>query len=250
MGSVLSRRQNLLKGNGSHEAPPRLSATRKEINDSVFYSKKKLTYDNYKLQSVDVHLKKRKWRVLLPTTSAKSNSSVNSTPSTFRRPLANPYWEFFIGMTDNLISLMRNMNSHGKVRSGEIYFRRSEVTTKRLSLRLKCSCSHDKLCRKCDNGIFRWQSTTALRFSESASYPVPDVLYALGVNMTPNTMVHSDQLLSSMLLTPPSRMLLKEIIRVVVNPYFLAKKQYRIRSLWSTEKYWYISNSLYGCRTQ
>ena len=108
-------------------------------------------------------------------------------------------------MADNMISLMRDMNSHGQLCSGEIYFRRSEVTAKRLSLRVKCSCSREKLCRKWENGIFRWQSTTELRFSESASYPVPDVLYAPGVSMIPNTMAHFDQLLSSMLLTPPSR---------------------------------------------
>ena len=206
------------KGNGSLLAPPRPSATRKEIEDSLFCTNKKINYDTYMLQSVDVHAKKRRKRTPAPTPSTKS------TPSTFGRPVSSPYWEFFIGMADNLISVMRAMNSHGKLCGGEIYFRRLDVTTKRFSLKVKCTCSYDKQCQQWENGIFKWQSSSDIRFSDTASYPVPDVLYALGVSMTPNTMAHSDQLLSSMLLTPPSRMLLKEIIRVVVDPYLFLKK--------------------------
>ena len=42
--------------------------------------------------------------------------------------------------------------------------------------------------------------------------------------MTPNTMAHSDRLFTSMMLTPPSRNLLKEIIRVVIDPYLIGEK--------------------------
>lgn len=207
------------KGNRSLLAPPRPSATRKEIQDSVFYTKRVLTYEDCVMQSGDIHVKKRRRKIVTETPSTKS------TPSPFGRPLSNPYWEFFIGMADSVIFLMRAMNMHGRSCPGQVYFKRSDVTTKRFSLRVKCTCSLEKQCRQWDNGIFRWESCTEIRFSDSTSYPVPDVLYALGVSMTPNTMAHSDQLLSSMLLTPPSRMLLKEIIRVVVDPYLAGKKK-------------------------
>ena len=42
--------------------------------------------------------------------------------------------------------------------------------------------------------------------------------------MTPNTMAHSDQLFTSMMLTSPSRNLLKDIIRLVVDPYLIGEK--------------------------
>ena len=69
---VLRRRQNSLKrGHGSLKAPPLASATRKEIDDSIFYSKKKLIDDNYKLLSVDIHLRKSNRRNLPPIPFAK-----------------------------------------------------------------------------------------------------------------------------------------------------------------------------------
>ena len=49
-------------------------------------------------------------------------------------------------------------------------------------------------------------------FANQISSSVRCILYALGVCMTPNMMAHADKLLSAMLLTLPSRNLLKEII--------------------------------------
>ena len=42
--------------------------------------------------------------------------------------------------------------------------------------------------------------------------------------MTPNMMAHADKLLSAMLLTLPSRNLLKEIIKTVIDPYLVGEK--------------------------
>lgn len=180
-----------------------------------------MSYEDCILLSVDIHLKKRKKRSpTLPSSSAKSGSG------SIGRPISNPYWEFFIGNADNLISVVKTMNNHGKICGGEIYFRRAEVTTKRFVLTFKCSCSLEKLCRKWQNGIYRLQSTNDIRThnSPTRSFPIPDVLYALGVSMTPNTMTHSDQLFSAMMLNPPSRNLLKDIIKIVVDPYLVNKK--------------------------
>lgn len=55
------------------------------------------------------------------------------------------------------------------------------------------------------------------------------MLYALSICMTPNTMAHADQLLSAMMLNPPSRNLLKDTIKKVVDPY-LAKQKHNMIS--------------------
>lgn len=186
-----------------------------KLKAQFFAPQKVLNFSTYKLQSVDILVNRRKKRITVPQTD-KSTKSTNSSTG---RPTSKPFWEFFIGMADKVISLMRVMNSHGRLCSGEIYFRRTDTTTKRFSLSVKCTCSLNKSC------IQGWQSTSEIRVSKSVSYPVPDILYALGVCTTPNTMAHSDQLLTSMLLKPPSRNLLKEIIRIFVDPYLTSCKQ-------------------------
>lgn len=107
---------------------------------------------------------------------------------------------------------------------GEIYYRRAEVKTKRFSLTFKCTCSKEKLCVKWNNGVFKWQSTNDMQITPTRSFPVADVLCALGVPITPTTMAHADQLFSAMMLTPPSKNLLKDIIKVVIDPYLVTKK--------------------------
>lgn len=132
-------------------------------------------------------------------------------------------------MSENLITLMRLMNSHGRLCEGSIHFRRSEVTTKRLALTVRCTCSSGKDCKSWAAGVFRWQSTSDVEISPSRSVPIPDVLYALAVCMTPNTMAHADQLFTSMMLTPPSRNLLKDIIKLVIDPYLINEKDRLIK---------------------
>lgn len=145
-------------GNSSLTSPPRPSATKKEVENSVF-ARRDLKYDEYTLLSVDIHSKKRrKTNHFLPQTS-----SVKSTPSSFGRPVSNPYWKFFIRNADNIIKIVREMNDHGKLCGGKIYFRRNDVTTKRFTMTFKCTCSLEKRCHKWENGIFKWQSCNVIR---------------------------------------------------------------------------------------
>jgi hypothetical protein len=134
---------------------------------------------------------------------------------------------FFIGVSDNIVELMKSMNDHGHRCKGNLHFRRSQVTTRRLALSVRCQCSLGKLCSVLPFGALKWQSTSDISITPTKTAPVPDVLYALGVCMTPNTMAHADQLFSAMLSTPPSRNLLKEVIRTVIDPY-LAREKDRI----------------------
>ena len=140
-----------------------------------------------------------------------------------------PFYEFFIGMSENVIALMRSMNAHGQTCSGTLHFRRSEITTRRLALTVRCTCSLGKGCTAWLSGIFRWQSTSDIKISPTRSVPIPDLLYALAVCMTPNTMAHADQLFSAMMLTPPSRMLLKDIIKLAIDSYLVNEKDHLIR---------------------
>ena len=82
-----------------------------------------------------------------------------------------------------------------------------------------------KECNLWDSGVLRWQSTSKINISPTKSAPIPDVLYTLGVYLTPNTMAHADQLFSAMLLTPPNKNLLKEIIKWIVDPYLVREKE-------------------------
>ena len=122
---------------------------------------------------------------------------------------------------------MRSMNAHRQACKGSLHFRRSEVTTKFLALTVRCTCSLGKGCTLWSFGIFRWQSTSEVKISPVRSVPIPDVLYALGVCLTPNTMAHSDQLFTSM--HHLSRNLLKDIIRLVIDPYLKREKDRLIR---------------------
>lgn len=54
---------------------------------------------------------------------------------------------------------------------------------------------------------------------------VPDVLYALASYITPTTKAHSDQFLTCMLLTPPSRHVLNLLVHSFVKPYLLREKE-------------------------
>ena len=127
------------------------------------------------------------------------------------------------------MKIVREMIDHGKLCGRKIYFRRNDVTTKRFTMTFKCTCSLEKRCHKWENGIFKWQSCNVIRIWNDKSFPIPDVLYALSICMTPNTMAHADQLLSAMMLNPPSRNLLKDIMKKVVDPY-LAKQKHNMIS--------------------
>ena len=130
--------------------------------------------------------------------------------------------------------MMRSLNLHGQSCRGSLHFRRSEVTTRRFALKVRCTCSLGRDCKFWSPGVYRWQSTSDMKISSSRSVPVTDVLYALGVSMTPNTMAHSDQLFTSMMLTPPSRNLPKDIMSLVIDSYLLMEKDRLVKEACGT----------------
>ena len=207
-------------GNSSLLSSPRPAATKNLVIQSFLGDCRKLTYADYSLLNNSIESRRRRKR------TAVENNVFTTPPPTVPqgRGFSVPFFEFFIGMSENLISLMRSMNLHGRLYDGSIHFRRAEVTTKRLALTVRCTCSLGKGCKSWATGVFRWQSTSDIAITPSRSVPIPDILYALAVCMTPNTMAHADQLFSSMMLTPPSRNLLKDIIKLVIDPYLIEEK--------------------------
>ena len=205
-------------------APPRPVATKVQVLQSCFYGRERLTFYDYTLQTTDLIGRRRRKKAATIDTSDSASKTPLST-SIHGRGLSVPSFEFFIGMAENIVSLMRSMNDHGHQCKGSLYFRRCNVTTRRLSLTIRCSCSMGKECNLWDSGVFRWQSTSEINISPTKSAPIPDVLYTLGVYLTPNTMAHADPLFSAMLLTPPNRNLLKEIIKWIVDPYLVREKE-------------------------
>ena len=54
---------------------------------------------------------------------------------------------------------------------------------------------------------------------------VPDILYSMACYLTPTTKAHADQFLSCMLITPPSRRVLNDLVKNFVAPYLLEEKE-------------------------
>jgi hypothetical protein len=206
-------------GRSSLSAPPRPAATKSLTSLSVFSDRAKLAFADYILLSSGIQRTRRKRNKIEAENESPDIFTTPSQTASGGRGYAIPFFELFIGMSENIIALIRTMSSHGQSCKGSIHFRRGEITTKRLALSVRCSCSLRKKCTSWDTGSFRWQSTSDIKISPVRSVPIPDLLYALAVCMTPNTMAHADQLFSAMMMTPPSRNLLKDIIKLVVDPY-------------------------------
>ena len=81
-------------------------------------------------------------------------------------------------------------------------------------------------CIVWDKGIFKWISAGSITLpNANKSAMVPDVLYAMACYLTPTTKAHADQFLSCMLLTPPSRRLLNDLVKNFVAPYLSQEKE-------------------------
>ena len=78
---VLENLLTMRKEIGSVGAPPRPSATKKEMEDSVSYSRNDVSYTDYMMQSVDFHAKK--WQEQRPI---ETSCTAKSTPSPFGHP--------------------------------------------------------------------------------------------------------------------------------------------------------------------
>ena len=231
-------------GNNSLISPSRPAAPKSDILNSVFYRVDKLKYSDYiiyadswsKLKKSS-NLKRKESKAALPmfiseashtTPSHNFSSFFDASTESYKagRQPEIPYHESFIGTSLKVISLIKGIHDHAKQCSGSIIIRRSNVVLKRLSLQIAVCCSLRKNCTGWDSGTYAWFSTGKIMVQNSSRMiPVPDVLYALACYLTPTTKAHADQFFFSMLLTPPSRNMLNDLVRSFVKPYLVEEKE-------------------------
>ena len=157
--------------------------------------------------------------MLSPPVNAFS-AFINTTESmkAGRKPEV-PYHESFHGTSTKLLLLIKALQDHGRSCSGNIIIRRNNIVLKRLSLSVAIYCTCGKLCKIWDKGISKWISAASVVYPVgNKSAMVPDILYSMACYLTPTTKAHADQFLSCMLLTPPSRQLLNDLVRNFVAP--------------------------------
>ena len=129
-----------------------------------------------------------------------------------------------MGTSMKIISLIKTI--HGRSCPGNIVIRRSSVFLKRLTLHVTVNCSLKCGCGFWDQGLYKWTSSGTIFLPQSTRTAyVPDVLYAVACYMTPTTKAHSGQFFSTMLLTPPSRNMLNDLVKSFVMPYLLSEKE-------------------------
>jgi hypothetical protein len=230
-GSV-TKFQDYNTGCNSKSSPPRPSVTQADIYKSRITYQDILSYEDYViLNSVNIDSKRKRKSIEAPVEEDYKTPGKERVPG-IRRRRGDIYHHSFIGMADQLIDLIRAVNSHGQNCKGQILFRDTSVVLKRFTLILKCKCSLGKECNDTEwnnghlsHGHLRWQSVNDMEISPGRSVFTTDVLYAHAVTVTPNSMAHGQQLLDAMFLLSPSRDLLKEIIVKKVDPYLVNMKK-------------------------
>ena len=232
-------------GNRSLVAPARPACAKFIIAESIFYNVKELLYCDYVIHQT-AWLKVKKSRVL-KRKEIQNSSSFNATHTSLQSPLSNyflqfldttsgemragrvpdtPYNENYIGTSLKTVTLIKAIHHHAKNCIGNIVIRRSNVVQKRLSIQITVSCSEKNKCSTWERGSYPWQSTNKVCFPDSSRPAfVPDVLYAMACYMTPSTKAHAEQFFSCMLLVPPSRPMLNDLVKSFVSPYLLQKKE-------------------------
>jgi hypothetical protein len=137
-----------------------------------------------------------------------------------------PFHENFIGTSMKIVELIKTIHNHGKSCPGCIMIRRSNVFLKRLTLQVTVNCSLKNSCGIWVQGLFKWNSTGTIFIPNSTRMAhVPDVLYSMACYLTPTTKLHAEQFFSTMLLTPPSRNMLNDLVSSFVKPYLLKEKE-------------------------
>ena len=148
-------------GRSSLTSPPRPTATKNAVLFSYLGDSRKLSLPDYCLQNANVDSRRRRKRNV-------NVAEIFSTPppsAHVGRESFIPFFELFVGMSENIISLMRSTNLHGQECKGSLHFRRCEGTTKRLILTVRCTCSLGKSCLFWPSGVFKWQSTSKIKIS-------------------------------------------------------------------------------------
>ena len=146
-------------GRSSLTSPPRPAATKNAVLLSYLGDCRTLSFSEYCLQNATVDSRRRRKR------SVKVSEIFTTPPPSapVGRESSIPFFEFFVGMSENIISLMRSTNLHGQTCKGSLHFRRCEVTTRRLMLTVRCTCSLGNSCLLWSSGVFRWQSTPEIK---------------------------------------------------------------------------------------
>jgi hypothetical protein len=145
-------------GNSSLSSPPRPAATKHSVLQSIFHDRDSVPFKIYSNQSIDATVRKRRKKVSIEPAVDIFQTPISS--KSHGRSVSKPFFEFFIGVSDNIVELMKSMNDHGHRCKGNLHFRRSQVTTRRLELSVRCQCSLGKLCSVLPFGAFKWQSTS------------------------------------------------------------------------------------------
>ena len=150
-------------GRSSLSSPPRPAATKISVSQSFLSDCRKVSFEDYRLQGASVDRRRRQSKIKVSVLATPTSTPTPTPTSTSTAPVGRtsdvPFFESFIGISENIVSLMRSMNSHGHICTGALHFRRCEVTNRRLALTVKCSCSLAKSCKLWSSGVFRWQST-------------------------------------------------------------------------------------------
>jgi hypothetical protein len=224
--------QDFETGYNSKNSPPRPSVIHQAIWNSNLMNAEIMSYDNYKmLNSVNINATRKRKSSIEKAPEEDSYKTPGKSGSDrvpgLRRRREKIYHESYVGMADHLVNLIRDINSHGQNCLGQILFRDSAVRTKRFTLLLNCQCSLYDKCTdiKFDGGCKKWASCSQIVMSPGRKVFTSDVLYAYSLTATPSTKAHAAQLMDGMLLPPPSRDLLNEIIVEIVDPYLVAKRQ-------------------------
>jgi hypothetical protein len=142
-----------------------------------------------------------------------------------RKP-ERPYHESYIGTSLKLVSFVKSIHDHGRLCNGNIIIRRNTVQLSRLTLQITVCCSEKKKCTVWELGTYKWLSSGKVVVPNSNRTAfVPDVLYSLACYMTPTTKAHAEQFFSTILLTPPSRNMLNDLVGSFIKPYLLSEKE-------------------------
>ena len=215
-------------GSSSLTAPPRPAATSKDVKESALYNRENIKYIDYIEQRKALKIaaasggSTRKIRTPCPPTGA----SICPVNIKFGRPMEKPYYESFMGTSSMIMDLIRAVHEHSQQCGGQLHTRRSHVRLKRLSLNITITCAKGVDCSRWKSGKFTWMSCGVLAIpNTNRIVPTNDVLYASATYSTPTTKSHAEQFMSCLLLTPPNRNLLNDLVKVFVAPYLLSEKE-------------------------
>ena len=225
-------------GNRSLVAPARPACAKFVIAESIFYNVKELLNCDYVIHQT-AWSKVKKSRVLKrkeiqnSSTFNVTDTSLQSTPSNnflqfldatsgemrAGRVPDTPYNENQMGASLKTVALIKAIYHHAKNCIGNIVIRRSNVAQKRLSIQITVTCSEKHKCSTWERGSYPWQSTNKVGFPNSSRPAfVPNVFYAMACYMTSTTKAHAEQYFSCMLLVPPSRPMLNDLVKSFVSP--------------------------------